>query len=159
MGLFNMVASSYNSLVNSGNVRYRRWPAAAAAGPQATSGGANTMGAWKEIVAAATITNPSWLYGIEAYGHTDPAAGGVIVDLATGAGGAEVSLSNASGLATFTIVQTSAVGEYAHGIGLLPFPIRLAGQPRVAAAIAQLLAGAGAAKANIAIYCAINLGT
>ena len=159
MGLAQEVGQNYNALVNSGNVRYRRWPAAAAAGAQATSGGANTMGAWKEVVAAATITDPSWLFGIEAYGYTDPATGGCIVDIGTGAGGAEVSLSNASGLCTFTIVQTTAVGEYAHGLGRLPFPIRLAGQPRLAAAIAQLAAGAGALKANIAVYCAIAVGT
>jgi hypothetical protein len=163
MGLYQFEAANYNTLVGSGNIRYRRWPAAAASGVTCTSGAANTMGTSVTIVAAATITDPSWLCGVEATlvaTKFDTVA--IVVDIGTGVGAVAPmagSFSNVSGLVCFGYWVVTAAGQVGWQTANLPFPIRIPAQPALCGAIAQQAAGGGAPLANIAVECAIAVGT
>ncbi len=162
MGLVQEVQQTFLAIVNTGNVRYRRWPANAA-GVTTTGDKANLgkFGAWKEVVAKATIADPSWLWGV--------ALGGAIgtdteeeyaIDAATGEAGAEVSLSGSTGIVGTGRNIVGAAGGYTLNPMLyLPFPIRITGQPRLAVALAQMSDAAANHTLNIALFTAQALGT
>lgn len=149
--------ASFNALVNTGNIRYVRQPAGGAAGITVTCG-KQALGAWAEIVAAATITDPSWLMGCAI---ANPVAAGFIaaggiqnridMEIGSGALGAEVALGQ---FVWGTVdVELTAVGHGGLTLPLewLPYPVRLAGAPRLTARGATRDAAATRAVDVIAI--------
>lgn len=162
MGLPQQVASIYQRLVNSNNVRFQRWPNAAA-GTSITSGATPAFSAWTQIVAAAVIANPAWLAGVFLENAATAGAAEVwLVDLATGAPGSEVSISSgtnaAQGFGTITQHYETAVGSSLYN-GYLPLtaPIKTTGAPRITAALAGLVTGGKAAY--VAFQTATGIGT
>jgi len=104
----------------------------AAAAPIAmVSDGAAAAWAWAayvQIVAAATITDPSWLAGVTIHTGVVETHNGDIA-IASGAAAAEVDLAifhYVAGIPTAVGVSVAATQVW------LPRPIRLAGQPRLA---------------------------
>jgi len=131
MSLPQEVASSYQALVESGNIRYVTVPGAAI-GIQAVSDGAVAGWAWSdyvEIAIAGAITDPSWLCGISYHTGIGPIYGEL--GIASGAGAAEVILA----IIPFVIDVPSAVGVAVALPSWLPYPIKLTGSPRLAVTI------------------------
>lgn len=157
MGLAQEVRQTYNALLNSGNVRYATQPAAGAAGATVTCG-KQALGAWAQIVAAATITDPSWLVGC-AIGN--PAAAGFVaaggiqnrIDINVGTGAAAAEVAIAAFIWGTVDIEVTAVGHGAFALPAqyLPYPVRLAGAPRLAAQGATRDAAATRAVDVIAI--------
>lgn len=154
MSLPQEVASSYQALVESGNIRYVTVPAGAV-GIAAVSDGAALAWAWSdyvEICAADAITDPSWLCAVSF--HT-----GVVethygeLGIASGAAGAEADLA----LIPFVTGVPTAVGV---SIGLptwLPYPIKITGAPRLAVRIRKDT-GASAAGGTLKLVLAEAVG-
>ncbi len=131
MSLPQEVASSYQALVESGNIRYVTVPGAAV-GIQAVSDGAAAAWAWAayvEIVAAGIITDPSWLCGISYHTGIGPCYGEL--GIASGALAAEVDLA----IIPFVIDIPTAVGIAVALPSWLPYPIKLTGSPRLSVTI------------------------
>ena len=133
MSLPQEVASSYQTLVESGNIRYVSLPAAAvgiAAISDAGGTGPWDWSAYVQIAAAAAIADPSWLCGI--LFHT-----GVVethygeLGIAIGAGGVEVDLAEIP----FVMGIPSAVGVAVALPTWLAHPIKINGTPRLAVRI------------------------
>ena len=154
MSLPGEVKELYNALLNSGNVRYVAYPVGAPVA--AVSDGAAAAWAWSayvQIVAAATIADPCWLVG--ALCHT-----GVVETfngdyaIASGGAGAEADL------AIFPVVAgvPTAVGVSVALPFLFPFPIRVAGTPRLAVRLRKDTA-ASAAGTSLKVLAATALGS
>ena len=122
------IASVYNLLRGSDNVRYVTYPDAAAA-VTLTGGKSWAYGAWAELEPAATFTVEYWLCGLIIVAA---AVDSFEVDLGVGAGGSEATR------ATLPWDGNDASG----GIVMLPLPIRQAATIRVAARTANAAAGA-----------------
>jgi len=155
-----LTQQSWLALVNSGNIRYVTQPAAAA-GIAMVSDNAAAAWAWAayvQIVAAATITDPSWLCGI----HIDTAAvehhNG---DLAIASGGAGVEVDLAifpyRGLFTGATAVLAAM-PVNPGAVFLPFPIRMGGAPRLAGRIRKSTA-ASLAGVTLKVVLGTAVGT
>lgn len=161
MGLAQQVASIFQREVNSANIKIQRWPNAAA-GVAIVAGATPAFSAWTQLLAAAKITDPSWLTAVFLEHEADAGAAEVwLVDLATGAAGVEVSLSSganaAQGIYTVTEVFDTAVGLAFSPPYNLPFPIKIAGAPRISAALAGLVTGGK--TAFVAFQTATGVGT
>lgn len=142
-----LVQALYNFQINTAGGKLQVWPNAAAG--VAVTSGATVFGAWTQLLAAGVVPNPTYIAGIIPSSPTAPTANEEYrIDLATGAAGAEISLSSGSitpqGLAGLGLNFTSvtAAGELAYPIpGIrLPF-LKVVGSPRIAAAVAELLVG------------------
>lgn len=132
MSLPQEVASSYQALVESGNIRYVTVPAAAV-GIAAISDGVVAAWAWSpyvEISAAAAITDPSWLCAVSFHtGVVETIYGDIAI--ASGAIGAEVDLA----MIPFIAGIPTAVGVAVALPSWLPYPIKITGAPRLAVCI------------------------
>ena len=125
--------ATFRSLVESGNIRYSVWPAAAV-GVQMVSDNAAAAWAWAayvDIIAAANLVDPSWLCGIHI--HTAVVAhhyGEIAV--AIGAAGFEVDLAIFPYQALF-VGATAVLAAMPMGGSTknLPYPIRIIGSPRL----------------------------
>ena len=124
------IASVYNVLRGSDNIRYVTYPDAAAA-VTLTGGKSWAYGAWTQLEPAATFTAEFWLCGLFV---AAAAVDSFEVDLGVGAAAAEATR------ATLPWDGNDASG----GIAVLPFPIHQPATTRVAAR----LANASAAAAN-----------
>lgn len=149
-----LTRASFNALVNSGNIRYVTYPAAAA--PTAlVSDGAALAWAWApyvQIVAAAAIADPCWLCGIAIHtGVVETFNGDIAV--ASGAAAAEVDL------AMFHVVAgiPTAVGVSVAAPSFLPYPIRIVAAPRLAARLRKST-GASAAGCSLKVIAATTVG-
>jgi len=138
----------YNTLVGSENIRYASYPALAT-GTTVTGAGANVKGAWAEIIAAAAITEDFWIVGLQA---TLNAVDEYMLDLGVGAGGDEVALITNLPVEMDTRVVT-AVGETdrIHAAALLPYPIRVAANSRIAARLATVGGGSDTAEVKVIV--------
>ena len=138
----------YNTLVGSENIRYASYPALAT-GTTVTGAGANIKGAWAEIIAAAAITEDFWIVGLQA---TLNAVDEYMLDLGVGAGGAEVALITNLPVEMDTRVVT-AVGETdrIHAAALLPYPIRVAANSRIAGRLATVGGGSDTAEVKVIV--------
>ena len=138
----------YNTLVGSENIRYASYPVLAT-GTTVTGAGANIKGAWAEIIAAAAITEDFWIVGLQA---TLNAVDEYMLDLGVGAGGAEVALITNLPVEMDTRVVT-AVGETdrIHAAALLPYPIRVAANSRIAARLATVGGGSDTAEVKVIV--------
>jgi len=155
MGLRAEVASSYLALIETGNIRYVSSPAAAA-GIAMVSDGAAAAWAWAayvEIIAAAAITDPSWLCGISIHTGVVETHYGEIA-IASGAGAAEVDLAMFSYVAGIP----TAVGGSVITPSFLPHTIKLIGQPRLAGRVRKDTA-ASAAGVTLKVALAEAIGT
>lgn len=139
MGMKELIASAYLSFVQSDNIRYTTRPAGTGVVGVAVTAGKAVLGAYAQIVAAALITNPSWLCGcsfdtiVDLVTDTASTERAYDIRLATGAACAEVDIGSFGfGLSH---VRYSAVGEINSYLlpVWLPYPVRLNGQPRIAA--------------------------
>ena len=138
----------YNTLVGSENIRYASYPALAT-GTTVTGAGANIKGAWAEIIAAAAITEDFWIVGLQA---TLNAVDEYMLDLGVGAGGDEVALITNLPVEMDTRVVT-AVGETdrIHAAALLPYPIRVAANSRIATRLATVGGGSDTAEVKVIV--------
>jgi hypothetical protein len=145
--------ANYLALINSGNIKQVVYPVAAPTA--AISDGAAAAWAWSayvQIVAATTIPNPSWLVGVF---MSTPTVEAFTADfaIATGAGGAEVDQAifpfNEQ---LFAVVEGKSVTQF------LPYPIRLAGQPRLSVRVRKSSA-ASAAGVSLKVIIATGVGT
>lgn len=147
MSLPQQIASIYQNLVGSQNLRLvGTQPAAGAAGATVTAGKA-AYGAWATLVAVSTITDPSWLVGAEV---DTPAVDADIasadesinMEVGTGTAGSEVALAEIA--MSYHHIKLTAVGEWTNII--LPITlaraIKMIGAPRLAARGATDDAGA-----------------
>ena len=138
MSLAGLVGQIWLSMVGTDNTRLvGTRPVEGLIGAVVTLGKA-ALGAWAQLVAAATITNPSWLSGVTFDSDADDvdaatSTRSLDVQLGTGGAGSEVAIAAASFGITHT--KLTAVGEWTTVYPLAYFPrmIRLSGQPRVAA--------------------------
>lgn len=155
MSLPQNVASSYMALVESGNIRYSVHPLGGA-GIACVSDG--VVAAWAispyvEIVAAAILTDPSWLVGVSFHtGVVETFYGDIVI--ASGALGAEVPLA----IIPFVAGVPTAVGVSTAGMIPLPFPVKIVGSPRMACAVYKST-GASAAGGTLKIVVATAIGT
>ncbi len=150
-----LTGSMYQTLVESGNIRYSVHPLGGA-GIAAVSDG--VVAAWAispyvEIVAAAVIVDPTWLIGISFHTGVVETFYGEIV-IASGAAGFEVPLAIIPVVAGIP----SAVGVAVAGPYNLPFPIKIVGTPRLAAAVYKSTA-ASAAGGTLKVLVATAIGT
>jgi hypothetical protein len=163
MGLPQEVRQSYNSLVNSGNVRYQVWPDNAAGAAVVNIAGAPENVAWvwsqtatsQTIIAAATIADPCWLVGFTIVQCSWVAATTYgDIQFCSGALGAEAWLA---------IIPIFAGVPTAVGLGQgtpiwFPRAIRLAGAPRIGARIRNSTGGI-ATGVTVKVITATAIGT
>lgn len=155
MSLPQEVSSSYQALVESGNIRYSVHPLGGA-GVAAVSDG--VVGAWVispyvEIIAAAVLTDPSWLVGVSFHtGVVETFYGDIVI--ASGAIGAEVPLA----IIPVVAGVPTAVGVAVAGPYNLPHPVKITGAPRMAVALYKST-GASAAGGTLKIFVATAIGT
>lgn len=157
-----VVSAIYNATTGTGNVFVRRWPNATA-GVKITAGATPAFSAWTQVVAAAKIASTEWLMGafLEHVG-TAGAAEVWLVDLATGAAGSEISISNntatAQGFGSVSEFWQSAVGtSLSQAFVALDVFFKTTGAPRISGATAGLLVGGK--DAYVAFKSCIGLGT
>ena len=159
MALPQEVRSSFRSLVESGNIRYVVQPAGV--GVQMVSDGAAAAWAWAayvQIVIAGTITDPSWLCGITIHTAAVATHTGDIA-IASGAAAAEIDLA-------ILYYNALLVGVTANTVGMamgdsnkyLPFPIRIAGAPRLAGRVRKSTA-ASLDGVTMKVLLAVAVGT
>ena len=150
MALPQEVQQSFNSLVNSGSIRRVVIPAGAPIAIVSDgAAAANVYAAWVQIVAAAVITDPTWLAGVTILQSTLAAADLADLNIGSGALAAEVSLAE---FAYFL--------ELAAGAGIIrpvvtyemAYPIRVAGAPRIAARIRKASAASATGVTPKAIF-------
>lgn len=160
MGLMDRVNAIVLAKVTSDNIRYVTQPAGAAGTAMVSDGAAAAwaFAAYVQIVAAATITDPSWLCGI----HIDTAAvehHNADLAIASGAAAAEVDLAifPYRGLFTGATAVLAAMPVNPPAC-MLPYPIRLAGAPRLAGRIRKSTA-ASAAGVTLKVVLATGVGT
>jgi hypothetical protein len=156
MGLKSNVDQMFVTLVESGNVRYVTQPAAAV-GTACVSDAAAAAWAWAayvQICAAAVIANPSWLVGIlVSTGVVEISDGDIAI--ASGGAGAEVDL------AIFPVSWTHVPTAVGIGVAMpcmLPYPIRIAGSPRLACRVRKATA-ASASGVSLKVILATAIGT
>jgi len=146
--------SSFRALVESGNVRQVVYPAGAAP-TAAVSDGAAAAWAWSayvQIVAAGTITDPSWLVGVFMCRPVVEAFTGDFA-IASGAAAAEVDLAIFPfDEELFAVVEGKSVTQY------LPYPIKITGAPRLAVRVRKDTA-ASAAGVSLRVIMAEAVGT
>lgn len=145
MALIQESRQSFNALVNSGNVRYAVMPVGA--GIAIVSDGAAAAWAYPaanlhiEIQAAALLpADPSWLVGVTILAQNLEVA--CYADLAIGFGADGAGIDRA---------EFSFFSELAAGAGvvrpvqtyILPYPVRITGNPRVAGRIRKSSAASG----------------
>lgn len=148
------VKAEFLALIESGNIRYVVQPVGAPVA--AVSDGAAAAWAWSayvQIVAAAVITDPSWLCGITIHTGVVETFNGDFA-IASGAAAAEVDL------AMFHVVGgiPTAVGVSVAGPLLLPYPIKIVGTPRLAVRLRKDTA-ASAAGVSLKVILAEAIGT
>lgn len=160
MGLAQEVRQTYNALLNSGNVRYAVLPDAGA-GAAVVNGAGDAAWAWaaaatsQQIAANCGGLDPCWLVGFTVVQATWAAATTYgDLRLGTGALAAEVWLG------TFPIL---AGVETAVGLGgkmptFLPYPVRIAGNPRLCAQIRNATGGV-ATGVTVKVILASAVGT
>lgn len=153
MGLKSEVDQTFLALVESGNVRETVQPVGAViAAVSDAAAAANAWSAYVEIVAAAVIPNPCWLTCV--YLST-PVVEAFISDLAiaSGAGAAEVDLAIVHAVSElFAVVEGKSLQL------TLPYPIKIAGSPRLAVRIRKSTA-ASAAGWSLKVGIASAVGT
>lgn len=160
MGLPQEARSTFQALVNSGNIRYVVYPAAAA-GVSVVSNGAAAAWAWApyiQIVAVDTITDPCWLCGVTIHTAVVETHNGDMA-IAYGTAGSELDLAifhYAAALpgATANLTAMPIVSKTIW----LPYPVRVAGSPRLAARIRKSTA-ASAAGVTAKVIAATGVGT
>lgn len=144
MSLPQQVKSVFNSLVESGSVRYVTQPADAAP-TGAVSDGAAAAWAWSayvQICAAGVITDPSWLVGVHMCRPVIEAFTGDFA-IASGAAASEVDLA----IIPFD-EELFAVVEGKSYIVMLPFPVKIVGSPRLAVRVRK---DTGASAAGVSM--------
>lgn len=162
--LLNIAGNSLGVAVGTGsmsNMRIRRYPLGSAANPSVATAGVSivaaatpTFSAWTQIVAAAVITNPTWLCGVNIDTIANVGASETwLVDVAAGAGGAEISFStgliNQGTLATFATYYGSNAGQsIAPATYNLPRLLKITGAPRISMAVAGTITGGKAATCS-----------
>lgn len=154
MSLSQFVKSMFRAQIESVNVRYVVQPVGAPTA--AVSDGAAAAWAWAayvQIVAAATITDPSWLCGITIHTGVVETFNGDFA-IASGAAAAEVDL------AMFHVVAgiPTAVGVSVAGPLWLPYPIKIVGAPRLAVRVRKDTA-ASAAGVSLKVILAEAVGS
>jgi hypothetical protein len=163
VGLAQEVRQAYNALVNGGNVRYQVWPDNAAGAAVVNIAGAPENVAWvwsqtatsQNIIAAANIADPCWLVGFTIVQATWVAATTYgDIQFCSGALAAETWLA---------IMPILAGVETAVGLGgkmpiFFPYPIRLAGAPRIGARIRNSTGGV-ATGVSVKVITATAVGT
>lgn len=155
MALAQQVQQNFLALVNSGNIRRVVIPAGAPVAIVSDgAAGANAYAAWVQIVAAAVITDPSWLGGITILQSTLAAADLADLNIGSGAAAAEVSLAE---FAYFL--------ELAAGAGIvrpvvsyeMRYAIRVGGAPRIAGRIRKAsAASATGVTPKVIFYTAVG---
>ena len=153
------MGSTYQAVVGSDNVRYITEPAGAV-GIAAVSDGAAVAWAWManyvQICAAAVIPNPCWLMGISFHTNAVESFYGEYV-IASGAIGAEVDLAMFP-VQSFLVGVTAQLIETMTGLPhYLPYPIRIAGSPRLALNLRKDT-GASAAGGLLKVILATGIG-
>jgi len=129
------VASSYQAIVHSDNIRYITEPAAAVGIPAISDGAiAWAWSIYVQICAAGVIPNPCWLMGIHFHTNAVESFYGEYA-IASGGAGAEVDLAMFP-VQSFVVGVTAQLIETMTGLPhYLPYPIRIAGSPRLAVRI------------------------
>jgi hypothetical protein len=154
-GLKQTVDATFMAVVESGNVRYVTYPAAAA-GTAVVSDGVVAAWAWApyiQILAAAAIANPCWLCALSAHtGVVETHYGDLAV--ASGAAAAEVDLA----MWPYVAGIPTAVGVSVALPSFLPYVIKIIGSPRLAARIRKSSA-ASAAGVTAKVVAATILGS
>jgi len=156
MALKNEVDAIYLSLVETGNIRVVEYPAAWG-GINLISDGVIAANTWMaadiQIVAAAVVANPCWLLGIE-LGVPVVEAFECDIRISIGGAGVEVDYAELSnGCNAFPVVGWN------YPFLALPFPIRLAGTPRVAYNIRKSTAASLAGFNASHLVCATGVAT
>ena len=158
MGLKSEVDQVFLAAVESGNIRYTTAPVAAA--PVAiVSDGVVAAWAWApyvQIVAAAVIPAPCWLCGVVIHTAAVENHNGDIA-IASGALAAEVDLAmfHYAGVvaivgATAALIANAQPVTVASSTIWLPYPIRIAGTPRLAGRVRK---SSAASAAGISVKC------
>ena len=165
MAWWDEIDASHKALVESGNIRYVVQPVGAAIA--AISNGVAAAWAWAayvQIVAAAIITNPSWLCGIAIHTPVVESHNGDIA-IAIGALAAEVDLVMFHYSGTWPVVGVTAalianaVAREVHSKTIwLPEPIRIVGAPRLAVRLRKDTA-ASIAGVSLKVILAEAIGT
>lgn len=121
--------------------RYLSYPGAAAGISRASSGSsAWTFSAWTEVVPASTITATFYIAGLTWAWHTPLAATDTtyqwIIELGTGTGGAETTVIQIPS----NVRNDTAVGFPSSNMVILPEPVEIAANTRIAVRVAYSLA-------------------
>ena len=112
-----------------------------------SSASANTFGAWAEIDASASAN--SWICTISIYQTTNTVATKKVIEIGTGAGGAEATKIRES----FCLYRTAAASDLMYPVILvLPIPIKVASGVRIAARMADETASAVACDVSVPMY-------
>jgi len=158
--------ATFQSLVNSGNIRYVTYPAAAASVAMVSDGAAAAWAwaAYVTIVAAGVIADPCWLCGVSIHTPAVETHNGDIA-IASGAAAAEVDLAIWHYKGTWPVVGTTAAlvadavprEVYSNTIWL-PYPIRIAAAPRLAGKVRKSTA-ASAAGVSLKVIAVTGVGT
>lgn len=145
MALPQETRASFRALVESGNIRYITSPAAAV-GTAIVSDSAAAAWAWAayvQIVAAAPV-DPCWLCGLGIHTCVIEHHYGDIA-IATGAAGFEVDIAMFPYRGLFVgataVMAAMPIGSHAM---YLPYPVRIAGAPRLAARLRKDTAASAA---------------
>jgi len=157
-GLKSLVSRNFLALVESGNIRYVAQPVGA---PIAmVSDGAALAWAWAayvQIIVAATITDPSWLVGIAIHTCAVETHNGDIA-IARGAADAEVDLAIIPYAAAFAGATANlAAMPIVDKTIWLPYPVKIAGAPRLAGRIRKNT-GVSAAGVSLKVILATAVG-
>lgn len=167
-GQLSWAMATYQGLINTVNIRFRRWPLNAAGvvitGNKSSLG---KVGSYVEVVAANVIDAESWLYGAVVSKPNTNTTEEFSVDISTGAAGSEAasSLSLPSGSA----VPSGVFGfgrEAVTAAGVAPswpqinFPtwIKIINRPRLSAALMQYLDAAANQSVSVALLTAADVG-
>ena len=134
----NILTSIYQATVNTGNVRYRQEPTAAAGVAIADDS------AWDQIIAASVVTVDYWIcvlnIGLPAAGITADTEE-VVADGSGGADGAAVAAATLLIEQEVLLTIDTAVGEYPNPLTYLPVPIKVLANVRNAAEISTSATG------------------
>jgi len=140
-----MIRSLYNAKINSGNIRYQTYPAAAAGVAMVSdnSAAAWAWAAYVQIVAASTISDPCWLVGYLFHTCAVETHYGDLA-IASGAAGSETDLI----ITPYRLLLAGTTANLAGMPGELPtyfpYPVKVSGAPRLAGRIRKSTAASSA---------------
>jgi hypothetical protein len=154
MSLSAQIKALTNSFVDSPSVRYAAYPVGAGiAAVSDSAAGAWAWSAYVQVVAAATLPDPCWLVG---FTYANGAVEDIDADIA-------IATGDAAAEADIAIIPIRSLLETSVGAGvvtpiILPYPVKIAGSPRVAVRIRKDTA-ASAAGGTLKILVATAVGS